>query len=161
MKQILGIALLAFSIFLAGCGGGSGGSTPPPATVSWSGDPNTEYWVWVAQGNDATTSNCATTSACKISVNVSSPFIITGLTDGTLYSVTVNARTGNGPGGPGSAPIAFVPRIAGTAWTAGAPLTTANLLGLAFSVTTTLGKNTVIAVGARSEERRVRKQRRC
>ena len=159
MKQILSIALLAFSILLAGCGGGSGGSTPPPAnvkvvpgdtsaTVSWSQDPGTEYWVWVAQGNDATTSNCAATSACKISVNVSSPFIITGLTDGTLYSVTVNARTGNGPGGPGSTPIAFVPRIAGTTWTAGASLTTANLLGLAFSVTTTLGVNTVIAVGA-------------
>jgi hypothetical protein len=159
MKQILGITLLAFSILLAGCGGGSGGSTPPPAnvkvvpgdtsaSVSWTTDPNTEYWVWVAQGNDATTSNCATTSACKILVNVSSPFIITGLTDGTLYSVTVNSRTNNGPGGPGSPPIAFVPRIAGATWTAGAPLTTANLLGLAFTVTTTAGVNTVIAVGA-------------
>jgi len=159
MKQILGIALLAFSILLAGCGGGSGGSTAPPAnvklvpgdtsaTVSWSQDSSTEYWVWVAQGNDTTTSNCAATLACKIAVNVSSPFIITGLTDGTLYSVTVNARTGNGPGGPGSPPIAFVPRIAGTIWTAGAPLTTANLLGLAFTVTTTAGVNTVIAVGA-------------
>lgn len=159
MRQIFGIAFVTLALLLAACGGGGGSSVPAPsdiqvvpgdtsATVSWHQDPGTEYWVWVAAGNDVTPSNCPGTAACKISVNVSSPFIITGLTNGTMYSVTINARTNGGPGGPSTTPIAFVPRIAGTTWSVGAPLGANNMLGLAFTVTTTAGVNTVVAVGA-------------
>jgi len=101
MKCVLRFVYVAFALLLGGCGGG-GSSAPPPseikvapgdtsAIVSWNKEQGTEYWLWLAAGNDVTPSNCAVTAACKIYVNVSSPFIITGLTNGTMYSVTINA----------------------------------------------------------------------
>lgn len=157
MKRLLGISFISLSLLLVGCGGGHSAAPPTDvkvvpgdtsATISWSQDPGIEYWVWVAQGPSVSTSNCAGTASCTIHRAVSSPLILTGLTNGTTYSVTVNARTGGGPGGTATDPIAFVPRIAGTEWTAGATLGSGNMLGLAFAGTTTAGVNTLVAVGA-------------
>ncbi len=158
MKQVLAAAMVTVILLMAGCGGGSSPSSAPAgvkvvagdssATVSWTQDSSVGYWIWVAQGPGVTTQNCSTTSACKTYEGVSSPFIVSGLANGTTYSVTVNGHNGKSPGGPGSDAIAFVPRLAGSAWKAGNSLGPNNLLGSAFTLTTTVGGSAVLAVGA-------------
>src|SRR6185437_16300966 len=154
MKRILGVLTIALCVLLAGCGGGK--SAPAPAnvkvvpgdtsaSVSWTQESSTEYWLWVQQGGSVSTSNCATIPTCKIHVDVSSPFIITGLPNGLEYSVTINARTGDGPGGPGSPAITFVPRIAGATWSAGPSLGVNDLLAVAFTAATSVGVSTAVA----------------
>jgi photosystem II stability/assembly factor-like uncharacterized protein len=56
--------------------------------------------------------------------NISAPYVVTGLTNGTTYSFTMNGRTGGGPGGPQTPTVSTVPRAAGTTglWTTGTPL---------------------------------------
>lgn len=157
MKQLLSTAVIALSLLVAGCGGGNSAPAPSDlkvvpgdtsASVSWTQESGTQYWLWVQQGGGVSTSSCATIPTCKINVDVSSPFIITGLTNGALYSVTINARTGDGPGGPGATPITFVPRIAGSTWSAGPALGANNLYGVGFTAATSSGVSTAVAVGA-------------
>ncbi len=150
--------MVAVSLLMAGCGGGN--SAPPPlnvsltagdtsATVSWNQDSGVEYWIWVAQGTDVSPQNCSSKVQCRTFIAVNTPFIVTGLTNGTTYSVSINGRTGGGPGGPGTVPIAFVPRLAGSIWNVGTPLGTSNLLGIAFTPSTSVGGGTTLAaVGA-------------
>lgn len=156
MKRILGVVSIALCVLLAGCGGGNSAPAPTDvkvlpgdtsASVSWTQASDTEYWLWVQQGGSVSTSNCATIPTCEIHVDVSSPFIITGLTNGSQYAVTINARTGDGPGGPGSPAITFVPRIAGTTWSAGPSLGGNELLGVAFTAATSAGVSTAVAAG--------------
>ncbi len=106
MRLFFAIAMVAIAAMMGGCGGGS--SSPAPtgfkvaagdtsATVSWDTEPGVEYWVWVIPGTSIDTQNCS--AACRIFVNVPSPFIVAGLTNGITYSITVNGRTNGGRGG--------------------------------------------------------------
>ncbi|MGE5669400.1 MAG: WD40/YVTN/BNR-like repeat-containing protein [Betaproteobacteria bacterium] len=157
MRKLLALAMLLVVAMVAGCGGGSSADAPPDvkvvagdssATVTWTNDTSVEYWVWVAQGPNVDTSNCTTSTYCRIYTGVTPPFIVAGLANGTTYSVTVNGRRGGGPGGTGSSPIAFVPRLAGSVWTAGNPLSLNDLLGVTYTTATTAGTAMVVAVGA-------------
>ena len=157
MRLFLVAAMFALVATITGCGGGSSASPPSDvkvvagdssATVSWTDDPGVQYWVWVALGASATSTNCASEPGCRTFQNVSSPFIVTGLVNGTTYSITINARHDFGPGGPDSPPIAFIPRPAGQGWVAGAPLGPDNLLGVGFTLSTTVAGSTLVTVGA-------------
>ncbi len=150
------LAALAVACSIAGCGGGSSSSQPTnvvavphdsSATISWNTDSGVEYWLWVATTPGVSSDNCANTPGCVIKRGVSSPYLLTGLLNGTSYTVVVNGRVNGGPGGPDSAPVTFTPRAAGTTWTAGPPLGSANLRGVAFATATATTGNTYVTVG--------------
>ena len=150
MNLFVRVLLLAGALFLAGCGGGSGGifnsgsSASPPtdvkvapgdsgATVTWTMEPGVEYWVFSATTSNLTPQNWSSQPQPKVIRNATSPTIVTSLTNGSTYSITVNGRKNGGPGGDGSPSISFVPRLAGLSWTQGTPLAAAELRGISFA----------------------------
>ena len=161
--MMLLLAVLA-SLFIAGCGS-SGDSAAPPAgglvvvpgdgiiTVSWAMEPGVDYWLFYAPGTGISTSNWTTISGSKSVINVSSPYVATGLSNGTVYSFTLDGRTKGGPGGAGTTPVSAIPRLAGTAtvaspvpWTAG-PAGAGTVLGTSDLRGVMLGTQ-YVAVGA-------------
>jgi len=155
MRLLVTAVLIAITVALTGCGGGSSSEPAPSnlkvvagdssATVIWDVDSSFEYWVWVNQGTTVDPLHCST---CRVFVNVFPPYIVTPLANGTTYSVTVNARKEGGAGGAGSPAQTIVPRLAGATWEAGAPLSASNLLGVDFTSATTAGLSTIVEVGA-------------
>lgn len=136
------ILLLTASTLFSGCRG-SGSSAPAPTNVqvvegdssvniSWDMAPGVEYWIFKAAATDLTPQNCYPLPECGIIINAVSPRVVSGLTNGTNYSFTINGRTGGGKGGAGSPSISKVPRLAGSTWTAGSPQGTSNLYGIGF-----------------------------
>ena len=137
--------LLGAVALLAGCYS-HGESAPAPtglavaagdggATLSWNMDSGVTYWVWCALGTSITVeeaSSAASPLGLQIKVNVSSPFVVSGLANGRDYACTVNGRYNGGPGGPGSPSVTFVPRLAGASWSPGAALGTGNLRGVGY-----------------------------
>jgi len=130
------IVTAAASLVLAGCLSSAfelGNSAAPPtnvtvipgdasATVTWTGAPNVQYWLFAAMASSVTPENWNSLPDGRALINVSSPLLVTGLINGSTYSFTLNGRENKGPGGAGSPSIAIVPRPAGGSWTAGAPL---------------------------------------
>src|SRR6187402_1038568 len=127
----LALASLAFTL-VAGCGGDKGSMADPPADfrvqagdgsviVTWTAEPETEYWLFFGLGSDITTDNWATRGGRAITA-ATSPRIITGLTNGVGYSFTINARKNKGPGGDGAPSQNVTPMLAGANWAPGAPL---------------------------------------
>jgi hypothetical protein len=159
MKRFLGRSLLVLgALFATACNVGGGNSANPPtdvkvvagdggATVSWTMESGVEYWVFSAAAPSISTDNWSTLPQAKVVRNASSPQIVTGLTNGTEYSFTINGRTSGGPGGPGSPSISAVPRLAGLAWTAGALLASSNLKGLGFIALTLPGQFVTVGAG--------------
>ena len=92
------------------------------ATVTWDMVPGVQYFIYWAPVTGITPDNCGATPTCLAAINVSSPYVLGNLTNGTTYSVAINGRTNGGPGGPSSTSIAFTPALAGNAWTTGTPL---------------------------------------
>lgn len=90
--------------------------------------PGVTYFVWWAPASSLSPDSCASIPTCLAITSVSSPYVITGLTNGTTYAVTVNGRTGGGPGGTGSPSVQVIPRLAGTG-ASGATWTYGNSLG--------------------------------
>lgn len=149
MKKFLARSLVVLgALFATACNvGGGGSSVNAPSdvkvvagdggvTVSWTMESGVEYWVFSAAASSISTDNWSTLPQARVVRNATSPQIITGLTNGTTYSFTVNGRTSGGPGGPGSPSISVVPRLSGLAWTAGTPLASSNLKGLGFFAST-------------------------
>jgi Fibronectin type III domain len=151
----LKLLALLVSFLVCACGGGSGGPASPPAsgiivvpgngqvTVSWTPDPDVQYWLWYAPGSTVTT----TTPGHLTRVNVSSPYVLTGLTNGATYTFAINGRTGNGAGGPLSATMTSIPRPAGATWTAGTSMGGAEIRAVTFGTASDLSLN-YLAVGA-------------
>ncbi|MCX7175141.1 MAG: hypothetical protein NT159_14715 [Proteobacteria bacterium] len=151
--HLIAAALAAF--VLAGCLGGAfnlGSSANPPAdvtlvagdssvTVSWTMAPNVQYWIFSAPADSITTDNWTKLSGGKATINAVSPQVVSGLSNDLKYSFTINARVDGGPGGPGSASVSVVPRLAGAKWSVGKPLAN-DLRGTAFGTI-------FVAVGAR------------
>jgi hypothetical protein len=154
-KLSLFLASLALGL-LAGCGGSDkGSSADPPADfrvqpgdgsviVTWTAEPETDYWIFFGLGPDINTSNWAIRGGVVIT-NAQSPRIITGLANGTTYSFTINARKNKGPGGEGAPTQVVVPRLAGENWAPGTPLGTQNLVSIAAG--TVINGYNVVAVG--------------
>ncbi len=150
------IAALLAALAVVGCGGGSSASAPTnvaavahdsSATILWDDEPGVEYWIWIAIAPTVSSGDCANTAGCTIRRGVSSPYVLTGLVNGTTYSAVINGRINGGPGGPDSEPVTFTPQPAGSTWSVGTPLGTDDLLGVAYTPVTTLTTNTYVAVG--------------
>lgn len=127
-----------------------------------------QYWLFFAPGGSVTTKNCYSIPGCQIFVNAVSPLVvsapvnggstgfttdgaITGLTNGSTYSFTLNGRTGGGPGGVGSPSVSATTRLAGSSWTAGSGISATNdMHGVTNGLVTIAGVNTnvFLAVGA-------------
>jgi photosystem II stability/assembly factor-like uncharacterized protein len=136
------ILLLTASTLFSGCRG-TGSSAPAPTnvqvvegdssvTISWDMAPGVEYWIFKAATTDLTPQSCYPLPECSIIISAASPRVVSGLTNGTTYSFTINGRIGGGKGGEGSPAISKVPRLAGAAWTAGTAQGTNNLYGIGF-----------------------------
>lgn len=144
MKNLLALlSIMAMALFLNGCNDGKGSSASPPSDVrvlagdgallvTWTMQPGVEYWVFSAAGTGITPQNCNAMSACKTVMAATSPLVISGLSDGTTYSVTIDGRTNGGPGGAGSPSISATPMIAGSVWNLGTSPGTADLHGITY-----------------------------
>ena len=143
-----------FSAFLASCGGGS--SAPPPTggltltpgngqiTVTWNADPGIDYWLLCAQTTSAIDMHNPPATHTWVTP-ATSPYVLTGmltgavstvLTNGVTYACAMDGRVGGGAGGPQTATVFAVPRLAGTSnlWVQGTALPY-DLNGLTFDGT--------------------------
>jgi photosystem II stability/assembly factor-like uncharacterized protein len=148
--------LLVVSLVQA-CGGGAGSSAPAPggftvtpgngqAIVSWTASAGVQYWLMYAPtATPIDISNPPGNHAWA--TNISSPYVMTGLTNGVTYSFAMNARTDGGKGGAQTASQSVTPHYGGTKWLAGAGAGTSNLRGLAYGTSTADSLNYFLAVG--------------
>jgi hypothetical protein len=143
------IAALGFSAMIVGCGGGNRAPADPPAggivatpgegniTITWNATPGVEYWLVYAASPSISATPTPTVNHVWAQA-VTSPFVITGLTNGVTYSFAMNGRTGSGAGGPSTPSVSAIPRPAGGTWTldsttAGAQMASTDpMTGLAF-----------------------------
>lgn len=129
---------------LLGCRG-NGSSAPAPTnvnvvagdtsvTISWDMSPGVDYWVFKAAAANITPLSCYGMPQCQMIMHAVSPLLVTGLTNGTTYSFTINGRIDGGAGGPGSPSRQATPRLAGATWSVGSALVTGayDLRGVAY-----------------------------
>lgn len=161
-----GLAVIALSFLLNGCGGGGTAADPPvggivvtpgagKVTITWNASPGVDYWLvyGVAPSISATPSP---TINHVWATNVSSPYVLTGLTNGVTYAFAMNGRKSGGPGGASTASVSAIPRPAGASWvldttTAGAQMGSNTMTGIAFDGTASfvsVGSNGSIYKGA-------------
>jgi hypothetical protein len=167
MRQSLVLAAVVLAgLLTAGCGS-SGSSADAPAglavvpgdgrvTVTWTMDPNVDYWLFYGMAPSISTGNWTTIPGSAVIMNAVSPQVVPSpygsnvlpLTNGAVYSFTMNGRTGGGPGGPGTPSVSAIPRLAGSVsatdpvpWAAGAALSASDLRGVTWGTV-------FVAVGA-------------
>lgn len=152
------LAALFVAVLVSACGG-SGSSAPAPvggitvkpgdgtATVTWTMDPNVKYWVFYAPSTSISTSDWTTKLGSVAVMNVTSPYVVSGLANGYTYSFTVNGRTGDGPGGPGSPSVSIVPRPAGETWSAPVALGSNTLRSITYGTSSADSLGYYLAVG--------------
>lgn len=149
MSLLKVMGCLSLVSLLIACGG-KGHSAAPPSdlmveagdtqvVLTWTPVPGVEYWAWSSTQPNVSTQTCMQSTGCNIMTKATSPFAVTGLTNGTAYSFTVNARTDSGPGGPGASPVAATPRLAGVAWFPIKTLTALNIRAVAAGKVTNPG----------------------
>jgi hypothetical protein len=151
------IAALCLTLLLAACGGGDNGSSAAPpagftvtpgngsATISWTSSPGVQYWLMYAAGSGPLDIKNPP-GGHLWATDISSPYVISGLTNGASYSFAMNSRIGGGPGGAQTASLSVIPRTAGSTWVAGTSAL-GTMRGVAFG---TASDSTVnyVAVGA-------------
>ena len=139
------LAALMVSLLAAACGGSgdraaapTGGITVTPGdgkvTVTWNADPNVKYWLFYAPGNSISTTDFITIPGARAIMNVTSPYVVTGLVNGYPYSFAMNGRTGDGPGGTGTAVFTVSPRPAGVTWNSGGAMGTQTMRSLTYGL---------------------------
>ena len=95
-------------------------------TLTWQPDSGVEYWLFWGVGS------VDVTHPLQVKINVSPPFVVAGLQNGTTYAFTINGRTNGGPGGPAAPVVTAIPRPDGYVWQIGGAAGTADLKGVAF-----------------------------
>jgi hypothetical protein len=152
------LLVLVSALLLAACGGSSTPSTPAPpigglsvvagdsqVTVSWKETPGVEYWIFAAPNTpNLSLDNWLATSGSTYRLKVSSPYVVTGLTNGTPYSFFMTGRTNSGPGGDATPTVAATPRLAGTEWTSSSTVNTGTPTGLTYGSYLDVASNTVL-----------------
>jgi len=155
---------LASAMILLACGGGSSSAPPPPAgglsflegenqiTLSWNATPGVEYWVFSAPDKPTLSlSNWRDSTGSSYRMNVTSPYVISGLSNDTPYSFFITGRINKGPGSDATPTVTATPRLAGIGWTTGVNLNTGNQTGLSFGTYIDTATNTIqsayLAVG--------------
>jgi len=154
----LKLALLLSSALLAACGGGGSPAAPPAGgltldpgdgqiTVSWAADPAVTYWLAYLVGPSVSLESGMPHTWVN-QTGVSSPFVLTGLSNGTTYAFSANGRTEGGPGGAATPSVASAPRPGGGSWVAGttATLGTTSMRGVAYGAASD-GNSNYVAVG--------------
>ncbi|MBI3560954.1 MAG: hypothetical protein HY080_04470 [Gammaproteobacteria bacterium] len=127
-RGIVAVLALLGVLALSGCKS----SSEPPAptdvtltagdgilTVTWTMQPNVQYWLFYAPASSISMDNWTSLPGSTAQMNVTSPYVLTGLTNTTMYALTINGRYDYGPGGPGSPSVAATPRLAGDSWSVG------------------------------------------
>ena len=156
---------LVSAVLIAACGGSTSTTTPPPpaggislvagdsqVTVSWKETPGVEYWIFAAPNNPSLSlSTWLATTGSTYRLKVTSPFVVTGLANGTPYSFFMTGRVNSGPGGAATPTVTAAPRLAGNTWTLGSSLNTGTKTGMTYGsyvdTTTNTTKLTYLAVG--------------
>src|SRR5256885_1277693 len=146
------MVLLASLVALAGChrqakapGEAPTGLAAEPGeglvTVTWDQVPGLTYWIFFQAGSSVT----ARDPGVPLLFDVQSPRVVGGLTNGVQYAFVMNATDRDSPGGPSTAVVTAVPRLAGASWISGAPLGSPpqNLNGVVFGA----ALNRIVAVG--------------
>lgn len=156
VRRALGLSLIA--LLVSSCGGGRGSPAPPPAggitvtpgdnqvVISWTPDPGVEYWLFYAPATSISKTNLSSVAGLKGIVNVTSPYILSGLANGQIYSYTMDGRYDGGPGGAGTPSVSATPRLAGGTWTAGSTMA-ADMHGVAWGAASN-ATNYYLAAGA-------------
>ena len=148
--SVLSVALLAVA-----CGGNGSSEDPPTGlkveayessvVVSYDAKAGVDYWLFYAPTIYAPKDNSNMNKwfgllGGSVVLNVTQPYTLGGLANGTSYSFTINGRSGGGPGGPGANIITATPRMAGGVWTPAAAASSKNLRALAYG-------SPIVAVG--------------
>ena len=145
ISSCLRAACVVMLVLLVSSCGGKGSSAPPPvggitvvpgngsATVTWNAAPGVQYWLMLAPTSGPIDIKNPPSGYQWRTVNLTSPYVVTGLTNGVTYSFAMNARTDGGPGGDQTPSMATVPRMAGgpTSWTVISPTLSGDLYGAA------------------------------
>ena len=136
------LSVLMAAVIVSGCGS-SGHSADPPTdlavtagdsrvTLTWTQESGVEYWAYYAPADSISVDNWTSITGSVALMKVSSPLVISSLTNGTTYSFTMDARVDGGPRGAGTASISTVPRLAGETWTAGTALGSIDLRSVTY-----------------------------
>ena len=139
-------SLLAVSAFiLTACGGGTSTKPEPPVggisvsagdsevTVTWQETPGVEYWIFASPNSpNLTLSTWLATLGSTYRLKVTSPYVVTGLTNGTPYSFFLTGRINGGPGSNATPTVIATPRLAGIEWTPGTTLSTGNKTAMTY-----------------------------
>ena len=99
--------------------------------VSWDMVDGVEYWLPYAPQTAFNSPDFTTTSGLRWVTKVTSPYVLTGLTNGQTYTFALNGRTGTGKGGALTTPVTLAPRAAGSVWQTSGALT-GTLRGIAW-----------------------------
>ncbi len=154
------VSLLALftAVLLTACGGSTTSTKPAPpvgglsvvpgdsqVTISWQETPGIEYWIFASPNSpNLTLSNWLATTGSTYRLKVTSPFVVTGLTNGTPYSFFLTGRINSGPGGDATPTVTSTPRLAGVNWTSGTNLNTGSKTGLTYGNYVDTATNTLV-----------------
>ncbi|PUE35921.1 hypothetical protein [Limnohabitans sp. Jir72] len=127
------VFLLILVSLVAACGGRGGPADPPSGftvtpgdgqvVISWNMTSGVEYWLPYAPQAAFDSTDFTKTVGLRWLTNVSSPYVLTGLTNGQTYTFALNGRTGTGKGGALTQALTVMPRTAGTSWSPGSGIT--------------------------------------
>ncbi|WP_417068389.1 hypothetical protein [Niveibacterium terrae] len=146
------LAPFAVVLSLLACGQDSGPPMPTgltvipgdgSATLSWDENTAYNYTIFSAQATEITRSNYESFPNAKVTWPVTSPYVLTGLTNEKPYAFLINARDGSGPAGDSTASVTTTPHMRGSNWANGVTINAASdFRGI------TYGQGRYVAVGS-------------